>query len=64
MRGSGGQMLVMPPVVDTAGQRTIRGDVQRKPVPLATFEAGVRAVMERSAAGASALRRIEGGARN
>jgi hypothetical protein len=64
VRGSGGQMLVMPPVVETAGQRTIRGDVQRKPVPLATFEAGVRAVMERSAAGASALQRIEGGARN
>jgi hypothetical protein len=38
---SSGQMLVVPPVVGTTG-RIVRGDVRRKPVPLATFEATVR----------------------
>ena len=35
------EMLVVPPVIDTAG-RIVRGDVRRKPVSLATFEASVR----------------------
>lgn len=40
---SSGAMLVMPPIVDTAGQ-VVRGDVKRKPVSLATFEGSVRAI--------------------
>jgi hypothetical protein len=39
-----GETLVMPPMVDAPG-RIVRGDVKRKPTSLATFEAGVRAVM-------------------
>lgn len=40
---SSGALLVMPPIVDTAG-RVARGDVRRKPVSLAAFEGSVRAV--------------------
>lgn len=38
-----GALLVMPPIVDTAG-KVARGDVRRKPVSLAAFEGSVRAV--------------------
>lgn len=38
-----GALLVMPPIVDTAG-KVVRGDVRRKPVSLAAFEGSVRAV--------------------
>jgi len=38
-----GAMLVMPPIVDTAG-RVVRGDLRRKPVSLAAFEGSVRAI--------------------
>jgi hypothetical protein len=38
-----GEMLVMPPALDPPG-RIVRGDVKRKPAPLAAFEASVRAV--------------------
>jgi hypothetical protein len=38
-----GEMLVMPPVVDTAG-RIVRGELKRKPMPLASFESSVRAI--------------------
>lgn len=41
-----GITLVMPPVVEPAGQRIIRGDGRRKPVPLAAFESAVRAVVD------------------
>jgi hypothetical protein len=37
-----GELLVMPPVLDTG--RVVRGDVRRKPAPLAAFEASVRAI--------------------
>ena len=40
---SGGQLMVMPPMVDT-GVKVARGHTQRKPVPLDAFEASVRAV--------------------
>jgi hypothetical protein len=40
---SGDEMMVMPPIVDTG--KVTRGDVQRKPVSLAAFEASVRAVV-------------------
>lgn len=40
---SSGAMLVMPPILDTAG-KVARGDVRRKPVPLAAFEGSVRAI--------------------
>ena len=40
-----GQLMVMPPIVD--GGKLSRGDLQRKPVPMAVFEASVRAVVER-----------------
>jgi hypothetical protein len=39
-----GTALVLPPAIDTADRRIVRGDVMRKPVPLASFEAAVRAV--------------------
>lgn len=39
-----GAALVAPPVVETADRRIRRGDPGRKPVPLAAFEAAVRAV--------------------
>lgn len=39
-----GAALVLPPAIDTADRRIVRGDVMRKPVPLASFEAAVRAV--------------------
>jgi hypothetical protein len=54
---SDGEMLVMPPVVDSGDTRIARGDVQRKPVSLSSFEASVRAIA--SASAPSALRRIE-----
>lgn len=41
-----GTALVLPPVIDTADRRIVRGDVMRKPVPLASFEAAVRAVKQ------------------
>lgn len=41
---TGGQMMVMPPTVDTPGGQMARGDVRRKPVSLASFEASVRAI--------------------
>jgi len=40
-----GEMLVMPPIVDTG--RIIRGDARRKPSSLGAFEASVRAVTAR-----------------
>jgi hypothetical protein len=36
-----GETLVMPPVIESG--RVVRGDARRKPVPLAAFEASVRA---------------------
>lgn len=39
-----GTAVVVPPPLDTADRRIVRGDVMRKPVPLASFEAAVRAV--------------------
>lgn len=44
--GAAGDWMVVPPVVDQGQRRVIRGDLQRKPVPLSVFEAGVRAVMD------------------
>ena len=41
-----GTTVVVPPVIDTADRRIARGDVMRKPVPLASFEAAVRAVKQ------------------
>lgn len=41
--GASGEMLVVPPVIETTG-RIVRGDVRRKPVSLATFEGAVRSV--------------------
>lgn len=38
-----GEMLVMPPIVESG--RIVRGDARRKPTPLATFEARVRAAV-------------------
>ena len=35
-----GAMVVVPPVVDAAGRRIVRGDVARQPVSLAAFEGG------------------------
>ena len=43
---SSGEMMVVPPPVEAAG-RIVRGDVKRKPVPLATFESSVKAVAAR-----------------
>lgn len=39
-----GAAVVLPPAIDTADRRIVRGDVLRKPVPLASFEAAVRKV--------------------
>lgn len=44
VQNNGGQLMVMPPIVDT-GAKVSRGDVRRKPVSLAAFEASVRAVV-------------------
>lgn len=41
-----GAALVLPPAVETTDRRIVRGDVMRKPVPLASFEAAVRAVKQ------------------
>jgi len=41
---SSGALLVVPPVIETAG-RIVRGDVRRKPVPLAAFEGSVRSLV-------------------
>jgi hypothetical protein len=41
-----GAAVVVPPAIDTADRRIVRGDVMRKPVPLASFEAAVRAVKQ------------------
>lgn len=43
---SSGEMLVLPPVIETAG-RVVRGDARRKPVSLSAFEGTVRAVATR-----------------
>jgi hypothetical protein len=40
------EMLVMPPAVESADTRVSRGDVQRRPVSLSTFEASVRAIVD------------------
>ncbi len=40
------EMMVMPPVVDSGDKRAVRGDAQRKPVSLGTFEASVRAIVD------------------
>jgi hypothetical protein len=40
-----GAMLVVPPIVETAG-KIIRGDVNRKPVSLAAFEGTVRKIAD------------------
>ena len=42
---SSGEMLVVPPAIESG--RIVRGDVRRKPVPLAAFEGSVRAVAAR-----------------
>lgn len=42
---SSGALLVMPPIVETAG-RMARGDVKRKPVSMAVFESSVHAISE------------------
>jgi hypothetical protein len=42
----GGAWMVRPPVTASAGRRTVRGDRQRRPVPLAAFASSVRAVMD------------------
>ena len=41
---SSGELLVVPPVIETAG-RVVRGDARRKPVPLAAFEVTVRSIV-------------------
>ena len=43
---SGGELMVMPPIVEAPGTRIVRGDVRRKPVSLSAFEASVRAIMD------------------
>ncbi len=43
---SSGAALVAPPLVEAAGQQSVRGDSRRKPVPMATFEDAVRAVQD------------------
>lgn len=43
-RGSG-ELMVMPPLIDHGDKPIARGDVQRKPVSLNTFEASVRAIV-------------------
>jgi hypothetical protein len=45
-RAAAGDWLVMPPVGEGAASRIVRGDAQRRPVPLAAFESSVRAVMD------------------
>jgi hypothetical protein len=47
VQSSGGQFVVMPPIVET-GKLLGRGDVRRKPVALASFEASVRGAMGRA----------------
>jgi hypothetical protein len=42
-----GSALVVPPVLETAARRIVRGDPARKPMPLADFESAVRAVKPR-----------------
>lgn len=41
-----GEMMVMPPLIDGGAQRLTRGDAQRKPVSLSTFEANVRTIVD------------------
>lgn len=43
---SSGAMLVMPPIVETAG-RLVRGDAKRKPVALSVFESSVKQIADR-----------------
>ena len=42
-----GTAVAVPPAIDSADRRIVRGDVMRKPVPLASFEAAVRAGQQR-----------------
>jgi hypothetical protein len=44
--GRSGELLVTPPPIDRGDRRIVRGDVRRKPVSLASFEAGVRAIAD------------------
>ncbi len=46
VHNSGGQLMVMPPMLDT---QLRRGDAQRKPISLAAFEASVRAASAKGA---------------
>jgi len=56
-RGSA-EMTVMPPLIDSGASTFVRGDRQRKPVSLSSFEASVRAIVDaKSDSAASALRR-------
>jgi hypothetical protein len=48
-----GEMMVMPPAIDNVSTRVARGDVQRKPVSLSTFEGRVRAIVEATASASS-----------
>lgn len=57
VRQEGSEMMVMPPIVDSGEARLVRGDVRRKPVSLSTFEAGVRAIVDKFASAPAALRR-------
>jgi hypothetical protein len=57
-RGSG-EMMVMPPLIDSGGSAFVRGDRQRKPVSLSSFEASVRAIVDTPASAPSALLRID-----
>lgn len=46
VRRGRGEMMVMPPLIDSGGPAFVRGDRQRKPVPLSSFEASVRAIVD------------------
>jgi len=43
-RDDAGEWLVVPPVADTQG-RIVRGEVRRRPLPLAAFETSVKGAM-------------------
>jgi hypothetical protein len=45
VHGASAGLMVMPPVAASAG-KVARGDLQRRPVPLAAFEASVRAIAD------------------
>lgn len=44
--GPSGELLVTPPAIETGDRRIVRGDVRRKPVSVARFEASVRAIAD------------------